>query len=177
MFAHGGMEAGEANATGLGHCGFQVQSLATVFIIIFVFPSPHPLPCINNFYTRKGAGRWKHENDDKYSGKRLWVAGMVDELRKDQRPGLTIFSGWCHLYVLFGKRLNTNSKSPFFVSHFFSLGHKPWQTKCCMMTSSNGNIFRVTGLLCGEFTGDRWIPLTKAGDAELYVLFFSSAPE
>ena len=24
-----------------------------------------------------------------------------------------------------------------------------------MMTSSNGNIFRVTGLLCGEFTGDR----------------------
>ena len=25
-----------------------------------------------------------------------------------------------------------------------------------MMTSSNGNIFRVTGLLWGEFTGDRW---------------------
>ena len=27
-----------------------------------------------------------------------------------------------------------------------------------MMTSSNGNIFRVTGHLCGEFTGRRWIP-------------------
>ena len=27
-----------------------------------------------------------------------------------------------------------------------------------MMTSSNGNIFRVTGPLCGEFTGNRWIP-------------------
>ena len=26
------------------------------------------------------------------------------------------------------------------------------------MTSSNGNIFRVTGHLCGEFTGPRWIP-------------------
>ena len=26
------------------------------------------------------------------------------------------------------------------------------------MTSSNGNIFRVTGPLCGEFTGHRWIP-------------------
>ena len=26
------------------------------------------------------------------------------------------------------------------------------------MTSSNGSIFRVTGLLCGEFTGHRWIP-------------------
>ena len=29
------------------------------------------------------------------------------------------------------------------------------------MTSSNGNIFCVTGPLCGEFTGHRWIPLTK----------------
>ena len=26
------------------------------------------------------------------------------------------------------------------------------------MTSSNENILRVTGLLCGEFTGHRWIP-------------------
>ena len=33
-----------------------------------------------------------------------------------------------------------------------------------IMTSSNGNIFRVTGLLCGEFTGHRWIPRTKASD-------------
>ena len=30
-----------------------------------------------------------------------------------------------------------------------------------MMTSSNGNIFRVTGHLCGEFTGHRWIPRTQ----------------
>ena len=29
----------------------------------------------------------------------------------------------------------------------------------CMMTSSNGNIFHVTGHLWGEFTGHRWIPL------------------
>ena len=37
-----------------------------------------------------------------------------------------------------------------------------------MFTSSNGNIFRFTGHLCGEFTGPRWIPLTKASDAELW---------
>ena len=37
-----------------------------------------------------------------------------------------------------------------------------------MMTSSNGNIFCVTGHLCGEFTGPRWIPHTKASDAELW---------
>ena len=30
--------------------------------------------------------------------------------------------------------------------------------QCNMMTSSNGNIFRVTGHLCEEFTGPRWIP-------------------
>ena len=40
-----------------------------------------------------------------------------------------------------------------------------------MMASSNGNICRVTGHLCGEFAGARWIPRTKASDAELW--FFS----
>ena len=45
-----------------------------------------------------------------------------------------------------------------------------------MMTSSNGNIFRVTGHLCGEFTGPRWIPCTKASDVELWY-FLWSAPE
>ena len=29
--------------------------------------------------------------------------------------------------------------------------------------------FRVTDHLCGEFTGSRWIPHTKASDAELPV--------
>ena len=45
-----------------------------------------------------------------------------------------------------------------------------------MMTSLNGNIFRVTGPLCGEFTGPRWIPRTKASDAELWC-FLWSTPE
>ena len=38
-----------------------------------------------------------------------------------------------------------------------------------MMTSSHGNIFHVIGHLSGEFTGSRWIPRTKASDAELLV--------
>ena len=45
-----------------------------------------------------------------------------------------------------------------------------------MMTSSNANVFRVTGSLYGEFTGDWWIPLTKASNAELWC-FLWSAPE
>ena len=36
------------------------------------------------------------------------------------------------------------------------------------MTTANGNIFRVSGPLWGEFTGHLWIPLTKATDAELW---------
>ena len=40
-----------------------------------------------------------------------------------------------------------------------------------MMTSSNGNIFRVTGHSCGKFTGPRWISRTKASDAELWCSF------
>ena len=41
-----------------------------------------------------------------------------------------------------------------------------------MMTSTNWNIFCVTGTLCGEFTGHPWIPLTKASDAKLWCFFY-----
>ena len=43
-----------------------------------------------------------------------------------------------------------------------------------MMTSSNGNIFRVTGPLCGEFSYHRWIPLAKACDSELWYFPWSA---
>ena len=43
-----------------------------------------------------------------------------------------------------------------------------------MMTSSNGNMFRVTGPLCGEFISHRWIPSIKASDAELWCFLWSS---
>ena len=41
-----------------------------------------------------------------------------------------------------------------------------------MMTSSNGNSFSVTGVLWGESTDHRWIPLTKASDADFGGVFF-----
>ena len=47
--------------------------------------------------------------------------------------------------------------------HFVCRWHS---TIKCMMTSSIGNIFRVTCPLCGEFTGLRWIPHIKDSDAE-----------
>ena len=55
--------------------------------------------------------------------------------------------------------------------------HGSWiRSAYYMTTSSNGNILRVTDPLCGKFTGHRWIPLTKASDAELWY-FFLFAPE
>ena len=47
---------------------------------------------------------------------------------------------------------------------------------CNMMTSSNGNISRITGRLRREFTGHRWIPRTKANDAKFWC-FLWLAPE
>ena len=44
-----------------------------------------------------------------------------------------------------------------------------------MITSSNGNFFWVTGHLCRELTGHRWIPHTKASDVE-FSCFFNLRP-
>ena len=47
-----------------------------------------------------------------------------------------------------------------------------------MTTSSNENIFRVTGPLWGEYTGHLWIPLTKASDpAELWRFLWSATEQ
>ena len=43
-----------------------------------------------------------------------------------------------------------------------------WLFSSFMMTSSNGNIFRVTGHRCTEYTGHQRIPRTKASDAKLW---------
>ena len=45
------------------------------------------------------------------------------------------------------------------------------KTSVCMMTSSSVNIFRVTGHLCGEFTGHRWIPWKKSVTRSFDVFF------
>ena len=48
--------------------------------------------------------------------------------------------------------------------------NKTW-TRLCMMTSSNGNIFRVTGPLCGEFTGTGEFPTQRPVTRSFDVLF------
>ena len=58
-----------------------------------------------------------------------WLKQMLNRVNSDS---LSDRDGWIHTY---GIRLT--------------------MVTSCMMTSLNGNIFRVTGHLCGEFTGPR----------------------
>ena len=69
------------------------------------------------------------------------------------------------------------SKNKWYIDKMYHTIHEnvmTWTHFPHMMTSSNGNIFRVTGHLCGKFTGPRWIPCTKASDAELWCFLWSA---
>ena len=74
-------------------------------------------------------------------------------------------------HVLFAKNSGGNTRTmhlqDFFYVHI---------ARGFMIKSSNGNMFRFTGHLCGKFTGDQWIPRTKASDAEVWC-FLWSAPD
>ena len=74
-----------------------------------------------------------------------------------------------HCQVVFNKHCSTSK----LCNPCYNTWRAMWHV---MMTSLNGNLSRVTGPLCGEFTGHRWIPLTKASDAQLWC-FPWSAPE
>ena len=88
---------------------------------------------------------------------------------------------WCFFYLRLNKRFIKQSRRRWFETPSRSLWRHcnyqflSWYPSLSMMTSSNGIIFRVTGPLCGEFTGHRWSPLTKASGAELWCCFFICA--
>ena len=76
---------------------------------------------------------------------------------------------WCTFFRKGRGALITSCPSPWMGLLQYSSSAIPTEDRIqCMMTSWNGNIFRITGHLCGEFTGPRWIPHTKASDAELW---------
>ena len=76
--------------------------------------------------------------------------------------------------------LGSWNRSVLYQKHLLSVWHKHrahWSL-CMpvinMVTSLNGNIFRVTGSLWELRTGHRWIPPTKASDAELWYFLWSA---
>ena len=70
-------------------------------------------------------------------------------------------------WVFFKQNYISYAKSYLFTTHHYVEYHDD-------VIKSNGNIFRVTGYLCGEFTDHRWIPRTKASDAELWCFLWSA---
>ena len=63
------------------------------------------------------------------------------------------------------KTIITSSQVSYWIAWLWITGALPLKTdrifvrmSFAMVTSSNENIFRVTGHLCGEFTGPRWVP-------------------
>ena len=104
----------------------------------------------------------------------LWPSWLtcISLIRKYNRYyGSTIWT--YHIYILAsafkGLRLYRSNVSPALMSALCKWIY-------AMKTSSNGSIFRVTGHLCGGFTGHWWLPCTKVSDAELWC-FLWSAPE
>ena len=75
------------------------------------------------------------------------------------------------IYVSSGACLKKPQRCDTYVS-IYTNTYSKFQT---MMTSPNGNIFRVTGHLCGEFTGPRWISYTKPSNAELWFFLWSTS--
>ena len=67
---------------------------------------------------------------------------------------------------------NWNDSEMIFTSNGVT-SESDWRFAICvtMMTWSNGKLFRVTGHLCGEFTGHRWIPRTKSVTRSFDVFF------
>ena len=89
----------------------------------------------------------------RFSCYRVWPAGYWGEIRRDRLIRHTTLKS-------IEKHLDVDNKS----SHSNSLEY-------LMMTSSNGNIFRVTGPLCGEFTGPGEFPAQKPVTRSFDVFF------
>ena len=97
-----------------------------------------------------------------------WPVGTSQDLMQGWPNASTGSEGWPSV---FGILLHKQRYVSWLTAN--KHGWTPWSPVMHMrhmMTSSNGNIFRVTGPLCGEFTGHQWIPHTKASDAELWSL-------
>ena len=82
-----------------------------------------------------------------------------------QTPGVHkefITAIWCHIRIT----------SPISGVHELMGKITPRAIRICfIMTASKGNIFRVTGHLCGQFTGPRWIPTQRPVTRSFDVFF------
>ena len=86
-----------------------------------------------------------------------WIA----ENTSDVKSTLVQIMAWCH------------QASNHYLSQCWPRSVSPYGVTRpqCMMASSNGSFFLITGPLCREFNGDRWIPFTKGQSCRLWCFF------
>ena len=107
----------------------------------------------------------------------------LQEIR-DIPPELIIHLGICNTSTASSKYIRYGSRCGITVASFFSFSFKDildFPENCyvlwivfitdVMMTSPNGNIFRITGHLRGEFIGHRWISVTRPVTRSFDVFF------
>ena len=115
----------------------------------------------------------KYSKIDRIPAKCVWLLGISNF------PDFPNFRRWPTMAVSFQLFQFPSITIWWLLPDFGRLLLTPWRLLTIpfgiMMTSSNGNIFRVTGHLCGEFTGPRWIPRTKASDAELWCFLWTAS--
>ena len=104
-----------------------------------------------------GARKWK------------WIINVCAIVTHSVCSHSTVNLVFTYLVALSREQLATPVHTVCYTRHHITLS--------AMMTSSNGNIFRVNGHLCGEFTGPRLLPRTKASDAELWCYLWSASEQ
>ena len=116
-----------------------------------ILPKGPYLPCVSM------AGRVLSAGYHRYIKKTAWLEIVLIWWWNSVKMNFQGFMSECHLFMNIYLHCGADKDS-------LSL----------MMTSSNGNIIRITVSLCGEFTGHRWIPhtqrpVTRSFDVFLYV--------
>ena len=127
-----------------------------------------------------------HQSHWQHTWRRPGIGTQISQLDLEYYPTLPAPTPMLYLVCFQTSESETKNVYILYMYHIYIICSKRiWYTMMFMllilvikhmMTSSNGDIFRVAGPLCGEFTGHRWIPLTKASNAELW-RFLWSAPE
>ena len=111
---------------------------------------------------------WSHYSMDKYN---IWI---VDEM--DMIPLQFRYSWGKFLTQILSGTPSTIIYTRWNSWHEGLGWHAPMVTiiiSHIMVTPSNANLLRVTGPLCGEFTGHWWIPLTQARCGEPWCSLWS----
>ena len=130
-------------------------------IMVFgdTLPSDHQQPAYQLYYMYVSSARGITSRNANITSQTLNKQCLIKVSR-------SVFRGFLCNWLVFSHSLCLMSVVVFCASRRMFV-----QTKAVMMTSSNGNIFRVTGPLCGEFIGPGEFPTQRPVPRSFDVFF------